>query len=43
MALLAGSSLLAVGSLRAVNTEFDVASEPTTAFANPPSLNTGAT
>ncbi len=40
VAVLAGSSLLVAGSLRA-NTEDDVATETTTPQANPPNLNTG--
>ena len=42
VAVLAGSSLLAVGSLQA-NTEDDVASEPTAQQTNPLNLNTGTT
>ena len=43
VAATAGFLLLASGSLQAQNTEFDVASEPTTAFTAPPNLNTAAT
>ena len=42
LAVLAGSSLLVAGSLRA-NTEDDIASEPTTTQVNPPTINLAAT